>query len=85
LSTTTEIAEDLHVSPNTVKTQVSAIYSKLGVPDRRAAVVAAYDAGLLGDAVEPGARPWTAPGAEFVTVPRQRGPADRATAGIRSG
>ncbi len=52
LATTTEIAADLHVSPNTVKTQVGAIYSKLGVRDRRAAVVAAYDAGLLADAAE---------------------------------
>ena len=32
-----------------MKTQVGAIYSKLGVNDRRAAVVAAYDAGLLAD------------------------------------
>ena len=54
LSTTTEIAEDLHVSPNTIKTQVGAIYSKLGVNDRRAAVVAAYDAGLLAETEEPG-------------------------------
>jgi hypothetical protein len=30
-----------------VKTQVGAIYAKLGVGDRRGAVVAAYDAGLL--------------------------------------
>jgi LuxR family transcriptional regulator, maltose regulon positive regulatory protein len=57
LSTTTEIAEDLHVSPNTIKTQVGAIYSKLGVNDRRAAVVAAYDAGLLAEAEEPGRTP----------------------------
>ena len=53
LSTTTEIAEDLHVSPNTIKTQVGAIYSKLGVNDRRAAVVAAYDAGLLAETGDP--------------------------------
>ena len=57
LSTTTEIAEDLHVSPNTIKTQVGAIYSKLGVNDRRSAVVAAYDAGLLAEAEEPGRTP----------------------------
>ncbi|WP_328308219.1 helix-turn-helix transcriptional regulator [Actinomycetospora sp. NBC_00405] len=54
LSTTTEIAEDLRVSPNTIKTQVGAIYSKLGVNDRRAAVVAAYDAGLLAEIEVPG-------------------------------
>ncbi|HEY2222556.1 helix-turn-helix transcriptional regulator [Actinomycetospora sp.] len=49
LSTTGEIADDLHVSLNTIKSQIGAIYSKLGVNNRRAAVVAAYDAGLLGD------------------------------------
>jgi LuxR family maltose regulon positive regulatory protein len=52
LATTTEIAANLRVSPNTVKSQVGAIYSKLGVNDRRAAVVAAYDAGLLDDAAD---------------------------------
>ena len=57
MSTTTEIAEDLHVSPNTIKTQVGAIYSKLGVNDRRAAVVAAYDAGLLPEAEDPDRTP----------------------------
>ncbi len=57
LSTTTEIAEDLNVSPNTIKTQVGAIYSKLGVNDRRAAVVAAYDAGLLAETDDPGRTP----------------------------
>ena len=56
LATTSEIAEDLNVSTNTVKTQVGAIYSKLGVNDRRAAVVAAYDAGLLGDDGDAAAR-----------------------------
>ena len=47
LATMNEIARDLEVSVNTVKTQVGAIYAKLGVGDRRGAVVAAYDAGLL--------------------------------------
>jgi LuxR family maltose regulon positive regulatory protein len=56
LATTSEIAEDLQVSTNTVKTQVGAIYTKLGVNDRRAAVVAAYDAGLLVDDDDAAAR-----------------------------
>jgi LuxR family maltose regulon positive regulatory protein len=47
LATMSEIAQELQVSVNTVKTQVGAIYAKLGVGDRRGAVVAAYDAGLL--------------------------------------
>ncbi|MCD2195416.1 LuxR C-terminal-related transcriptional regulator [Actinomycetospora endophytica] len=47
LATMSEIAGELEVSVNTVKTQVGAIYAKLGVGDRRGAVVAAYDAGLL--------------------------------------
>jgi LuxR family maltose regulon positive regulatory protein len=47
LATMSEIAAELAVSVNTVKTQVGAIYAKLGVGDRRGAVVAAYDAGLL--------------------------------------
>lgn len=47
LATMSEIARELEVSVNTVKTQVGAVYAKLGVGDRRGAVVAAYDAGLL--------------------------------------
>ena len=47
-----EIAEDLTVSPNTVKTHVRGIYSKLNVRSRRDAVLAAVARGLLhGDAV----------------------------------
>ncbi|RBM24176.1 LuxR family transcriptional regulator [Prauserella sp. PE36] len=42
-----EIAEDLTVSPNTVKTHVRAIYAKLGVRRRRDAVEAAAERGLL--------------------------------------
>lgn len=41
-----EIAADLTVSVNTVKTHVRAIYAKLGVNNRRAAVVAAREIGL---------------------------------------
>jgi LuxR family maltose regulon positive regulatory protein len=42
-----EIAEDLMVSPNTVKTHVRAIYTKLGVTRRRDAVEVATERGLL--------------------------------------
>lgn len=42
-----EIARELYVSPNTVKTQVSAIYHKLGVTSRQAAVQAAREQHLL--------------------------------------
>jgi LuxR family maltose regulon positive regulatory protein len=41
-----EVALDLSVSVNTVKTHVRAIYAKLGVNNRRAAVVAARELGL---------------------------------------
>jgi DNA-binding NarL/FixJ family response regulator len=41
-----EIATDLHVAERTVKSHVSAIFSKLGARDRAAAIIAAYDAGL---------------------------------------
>jgi LuxR family transcriptional regulator, maltose regulon positive regulatory protein len=43
-----EIAADLNVSVNTVKTHVRAIYAKLGVTSRRDAVTVAYQQGLLG-------------------------------------
>ncbi len=42
-----EIANELFVSLNTVKTHCRAIYRKLGAGDRRAAVQAARDLGLL--------------------------------------
>lgn len=42
-----EIANELYVSPNTVKTHCSAIYRKLAVGDRKAAVQAARDHRLL--------------------------------------
>jgi LuxR family transcriptional regulator, maltose regulon positive regulatory protein len=44
-----EIAEDLTVSANTVKTHVRAIYTKLGVSKRRDAVAVAIERGLLED------------------------------------
>ncbi|MGV9295744.1 LuxR C-terminal-related transcriptional regulator [Amycolatopsis sp. NPDC003676] len=42
-----EIAEDLTVSPNTVKTHVRGIYAKLAVRSRREAVAVAQERGLL--------------------------------------
>ncbi|WP_406633484.1 LuxR C-terminal-related transcriptional regulator [Amycolatopsis sp. WGS_07] len=42
-----EIAEDLTVSPNTVKTHVRGIYAKLAVRSRREAVAVARERGLL--------------------------------------
>gem|GEM_PF-1139988 len=42
-----DIASALYVSPNTVKTHCAAIYRKLGVGDRKAAVQAARDLGIL--------------------------------------
>lgn len=42
-----EIGRDLYVSPNTVKTQCRAIYRKLAVTGRRAAVQAAREHRLL--------------------------------------
>jgi LuxR family maltose regulon positive regulatory protein len=43
-----EIAAQLEVSANTVKTQAHAVYRKLGVASRSEAVARALDAGLLG-------------------------------------
>ncbi len=47
LSNLGEIAEDLEVSVNTVKSHVRAIYGKLGVSTRRTAVLTAVECGLL--------------------------------------
>jgi LuxR family maltose regulon positive regulatory protein len=43
-----EIAADLALSLNTVKTHLRSIYTKFGVSSRRAAVSAAHQYGLLG-------------------------------------
>ena len=47
MHTTEEIAEALHVSVNTVKTHLRGVYRKLGVRNRRDAVVVARRCGLL--------------------------------------
>jgi DNA-binding NarL/FixJ family response regulator len=52
-ATNAEIATSLHVAEATVKTHVGSIFSKLGARDRAAAIVFAYDHGV----VSPGATP----------------------------
>ncbi len=52
-ATNSEIAGALHVAEATVKTHVGSIFAKLGVRDRPAAIVFAYDHGV----VTPGATP----------------------------
>jgi DNA-binding NarL/FixJ family response regulator len=47
-ATNAEIAAALTVSEATVKTHVGAVFSKLGVRDRAAAIVFAYDHGIVG-------------------------------------
>ena len=42
-----EIATELGVSPNTIKTQTQAIYRKLGVGTRYAAITRGQDTGIL--------------------------------------
>ena len=52
-ATNAEIAAELYVAEATVKTHVGSIFTKLGVRDRAAAIVFAYDHGV----VTPGATP----------------------------
>jgi DNA-binding NarL/FixJ family response regulator len=47
-ATNVEIAQALYVSEATVKTHVGSIFSKLAVRDRAAAIVYAYDHGVVG-------------------------------------
>ncbi len=44
---TRQIAQSLHVAPNTVRTQVKSIYRKLGVSSRKEAVEEAHVRGLI--------------------------------------
>jgi DNA-binding NarL/FixJ family response regulator len=46
-ATNQEIAEQLFLASSTVKTHVSAIFHKVGARDRAAAIVYAYDVGLV--------------------------------------
>lgn len=46
-ATNAEIAAALNVTESTVKTHVGAVFSKLGVRDRAAAIVLAYDHGIV--------------------------------------
>lgn len=41
-----EIADTLHVSERSVKSQVGMIFSKLGVRDRAGAIVVAFESGI---------------------------------------
>jgi LuxR family transcriptional regulator, maltose regulon positive regulatory protein len=52
-----EIADDLTVSVNTVKSHVRSIYTKLGVSSRRLAVLAAHEHGLLASSARPAGWP----------------------------
>jgi DNA-binding NarL/FixJ family response regulator len=52
-ATNAEIGASLHVAEATVKTHVGSIFGKLGVRDRAAAIVFAYDHGVI----RPGATP----------------------------
>lgn len=54
-ATNGEIATALFVSEATVKTHVGAVFAKLGVRDRAAAIVFAYDHGVVGP--RPGVEP----------------------------
>ena len=45
--TLAEVADALVVSPNTVKKQARAVYAKLGVHDRQAALLEAHRLGIL--------------------------------------
>ena len=52
-ATNSEIAAELYLAETTVKTHIGNIFTKLGVRDRAAAIVFAYDHGV----VTPGATP----------------------------
>jgi LuxR family maltose regulon positive regulatory protein len=55
-----DIAADLTVSVNTVKSHVRSIYTKLGVSSRREAVLVAHERGLLSMGAEPDPAPMSA-------------------------
>jgi LuxR family maltose regulon positive regulatory protein len=70
-----DIAADLTVSVNTVKSHVRSIYTKLGVSSRREAVLVAHERGLLtmGADQDPGPAPPTLlPGPHQIPAMRDR-------------
>lgn len=46
-ATNGEIAAELFLAETTVKTHIGAIFMKLGVRDRAAAIIYAFDAGIV--------------------------------------
>jgi DNA-binding NarL/FixJ family response regulator len=52
-ATNAEIAAAMHVAEATVKTHVGSIFAKLGVRDRAAAIVFAYDHGVVTPGITP--------------------------------
>jgi DNA-binding NarL/FixJ family response regulator len=52
-ATNAEVAAAMHVAEATVKTHVGSIFAKLGVRDRAAAIVFAYDHGVVTPGVTP--------------------------------
>jgi DNA-binding NarL/FixJ family response regulator len=52
-ATNAEIGRELHVAEATVKTHVGSIFAKIGVRDRPAAIVFAYDHGVVTPGVGP--------------------------------
>ena len=54
--TNAEIASSLYIGEGTVKTHIGHLFTKLGLRDRAAAVVFAFDHGLV--APKPGISPW---------------------------
>jgi DNA-binding NarL/FixJ family response regulator len=55
-SSNLEIAAALHVSERTVKGHIGSIFAKLGTRDRAAAIVLAYEAGVIQPGRAPGSR-----------------------------
>jgi DNA-binding NarL/FixJ family response regulator len=52
-ATNAEVAAAMHVAEATVKTHVGSIFAKIGVRDRAAAIVFAYDHGVVTPGVTP--------------------------------
>ena len=67
-----EIAAELHVSHNTVKTQVRSVFRKLGAHDRADAVARAAAVSAVGQAGPPGGEPPGGPGPRAVAVKATR-------------